>query len=434
MGRRLIVFGAELPLANSIIGFEEAVLLDGIAGPRDAVFRSNEPDGMAAAEAGNRPFRKRQDRPLNIGIIASEFPPDHGGMQEHARGLVRCLAADHRVVVYTAPGMGLEAVLPGITIKPTMQWHMSRDLPALHATPTDAWITLNAGLAPYSLGLSAPVFAYIHGNDFTRPWLPNPERPIRLARKIFGEGVVRHWRKRRIATGLRAARWMFANSAFSRGLCAELYDLPKERISVVPPGMRAEFFQDSDPGASPCLRLVTVSRLAGNAERKNIDGVIEAVAQLRGEIDIRYTVIGDGDDLPRLQALAARLGVGAEVRFLGAVDTSRVVGEFGRSDVFIMAVKPSQGDVEGFGMVYAEAAASGLPSIGTRSGGIPEVIEHGITGLLLDDVSASGIAAGIRRFHHHRANFDRSVIRHKAERFSAASCTASIAEIITTMI
>ncbi len=407
-------------------------MLDATLGPRDPPLRTDGPD--VGPGAVRRVFRKRRSHSLKIGVLASEFPPEHGGMQEHARGLVRCLAADHHVVVYTAPGADLEDRQPNVTLKPTMRWQISHDMPTLLGAPVDAWITLNAGLAPYSLSLPAPVFAYIHGNDFTRPWLPGPERPIRLARRIIGEGVVRRWRKQQIAAGLRSARWMFANSAFSRGLCAELYNLPRERISVVPPGIRTEYFQNSNPGLSPCLRLVTVSRLAANAERKNVDAVIEAIARLRGEIDIRYTVIGDGDDLPRLQALAARLGVGAEVRFLGAVDTSGVVEEFGRSDVFVMAVKPSQGDVEGFGMVYAEAAASGLPSIGTRTGGIPEVIEHGITGLLLDDVSASGIAEGIRVFHHHRADFDRGMIRRKAERFSAASCTASIAEIITTMV
>lgn len=57
-----------------------------------------------------------------------------------------------------------------------------------------------------------------------------------------------------------------------------------------------------------------------------------------------------------------------------------------------MAVKPGEGDVEGFGMVYGEAAASGLPSIGTLTSGMPEVVEHGATGLLLDNISARGIA------------------------------------------
>ena len=192
----------------------------------------------------------------------------------------------------------------------------------------------------------------------------------------------------------------------------------------------------TDPGVSAQLRLVTVSRLARDAERKNIDGVLEAVAALKGEVELSYTVIGDGDDLPRLQALAARLDILDRVRFLGSVATEAIIDEFGRSDAFVMAVRPSEGDidVEGFGMVYAEAAATGLPSIGTRTGGIPEVIEDGVTGLLLHDVSAAGIAEGLRSFQRCLHQFDRETIRRRAERFSAASCTAAIADAITAMI
>ncbi len=383
-----------------------------------------------------RTSRVARDRTLRIGVIASEFPPGHGGMQEHARGLVDNLARDHRVCVYTTRGSEIEIGARDVSVRPVMDWQLRGDLRELERDTVDAWITLNAGLAPYSLGLAAPLFAYVHGNDFTRPWHPHPDRRVRLARRLCGEGVVQRWRRARIGAGLRGARWMFANSAFSRGLCARLYRVPAERITVVPPGMRADFFRRTDPGASLRLRLVTVSRLAHDAERKNIDGVIEAVAALKGELELSYTVIGDGDDLPRLRALAARLGISDRVRFLGSVGTEAIIEEFGRSDAFVMAVRPSRGDidVEGFGMVYAEAAATGLPSIGTRTGGIPEVIEDGVTGLLLHDVSSAGIAEGLRRFQHRRHQFDRDTIRSKAERFSASSCTAAIAETIASMI
>ncbi len=355
-------------------------------------------------------------------------------MQEHARGLVESLAQDHKVSVYTSRGYGFQTHNRNIDIKPVMHWEMPRDLPELEREPVDAWITLNAGLAPYAVTLSAPLFAYVHGNDFARPWHPHPGRPLRLARRLFGQGIVERWRTRQIGAGLHSARWIFANSAFSRGLCAEMYAVPEDRFTVVPPGMRPDFFKVTNPGVSTSMRLVTVARLTTNAERKNIDGVIEAIALLKGEMAVAYTVIGDGDDLPRLRGLADRLGVGADVRFLGSVGTERVIEEFGRSDAFVMAVKPSEGDVEGFGMVYAEAAATGLPSIGTDTGGIPEVIENGVTGLLLVDVSPAGIAEGLRNFRRHKGDFNRSMIRAKAERFSAPSCTATIAETIATMI
>ena len=395
---------------------------------------ADEPSGVSSVRPDAAARSRRGIRSLNIGVIASEFPPDHGGMQEHARGLVDCLAADHRISVFTSPGRSLDMFDRNVVMKPVMRWRMSHDLPELERQPMDAWITLNAGLAPYSLGLSAPLFAYVHGNDFTRPWLPLPDRPVRLARRICGDRFVQGWRTRQISSGLRAARWMFANSAFSRDLCAHLYGLPGERISVVPPGMREEFFGNGHPGASDRLRLVTVSRLTRNAERKNISGVLEAIALLKGELAVSYTVIGDGDDLARLREMAVSLGISGDVCFLGSVETSAIIEEFGRSDAFIMAVQPSETDVEGFGMVYAEAAAGGLPSIGTRTGGISEAIEHGVTGMLLDDVSAQGIADGLRAFRRCQTNFDRNVIQARTRRFSNAACTAMITDVIRAMI
>ncbi len=375
--------------------------------------------------------RSKAGRRLRIGIIAAEIFDGYGGMQEHARGLVANLAIDHEVSVYTSHGSSSQQPLDAeAVVHPVLRWTISHDLSILESANVDAWITLNAGLASYSPHLSAPTFAYIHGNDFTRPWLPHPERQIRLARKVLGEGVVHRWRAARISAGLRAARWVFANSAFSRGLCSRMHGIPEAQISIVPPGMRPEFFRASDPAPDHRLRLVTVSRLSANAERKNIDGVIEAVALLKDEIDIVYTIIGEGDDLPRLRALAQTLGISKHVHFLGAVDTTRIIEEFCRSDAFIMAVKHSDIDVEGFGMVYAEAAATGLPSIGAKSGGIPEVIENGVTGLLLDDVAAGGVADGLRKFNASRSGFDRNTIRMKASRFAAPHCAAMIAETI----
>ena len=407
---------------NALVGSWEAWPPHGVRTP--ATHDTAIPDGRRAVRAGA----------LRLGIIASEFPPEHGGMQEHARGLAESLSRDHRVQVYVSCGPASEVRGRGLVVRPVMRWDVRHDLAHLARAKVDAWITLNAGLAPYARHLRAPVFAYVHGNDFARPWLPHPDRLIRLGRRLGGEAVVRRWRTRQIAAGLRAARWVFANSAFSRSLCARMHGVAEERISVVSPGIRREFFEIRRPQPGRGLRLVTVSRLAANARRKNVEGVLRAIARLRGEMDISYTVIGDGDDLSRLRDLAAALGLGGSVRFLGAIDTAMVIEEFSRSDAFVMAVEPSVDDVEGFGMVYAEAAATGLPSIGTNTGGIPEVVEDGVTGILLDDVSAEGIADGFRRFERRRGAFDRTTIRNRAARFSAAHCAGVLAERLATML
>jgi len=374
------------------------------------------------------------ERTLRIGIVASELPPGHGGMQEHARSLISCLSANHEIQLFTGAGSPTEPASRNVSRHPVLHWHMTRDLAVLEGVRVDAWLTLNAGLASYSMGLRAPTFAYVHGNDFLRPWMPYPERRTRLAGVIGGEGVVERWRRRQIADGLQAARGIFSNSAFSRDLCAKLYGVPEERFSVIPPGIAPEFFQIGDPQPDPALRLITVSRLSAQSQRKNIDSVLRAVAMLRDDMAIRYTVIGDGDDLPRLRALADALGIADLVSFPGGIDQQALVEAFARHDAFILAVQPRQGDVEGFGMVFAQAGASGLPSIATAAGGIPEVVEEGQGGLLLDDVSPAGVAAGLRRFQGLRHSFDRAAIRSRAGRFSAEVCSLTMAGAIARML
>ena len=169
-------------------------------------------------------------------------------MQEHARGLVENLSLDHELVVYTSQAMATEIPGRNVTLRPVMRWHVADDAALLQQEPVDAWITLNAGLSPYSRVLKAPLFAYVHGNDFTRPWYPMPGRVMRNTGRVCGDSIVQRWRSRQIGLGLRGARWVFANSAFSRDLCADLYGIPAANFTVVHPGMRPDFFRQTNPG------------------------------------------------------------------------------------------------------------------------------------------------------------------------------------------
>jgi glycosyltransferase involved in cell wall biosynthesis len=123
--------------------------------------------------------------------------------------------------------------------------------------------------------------------------------------------------------------------------------------------------------------LITVGRLV---KRKNIDTIIRALASAP---DLRYAVVGDGPELPRLRQLAAESGV-SNVDFLGSVSDEEKQALLNRSRVFIMCPRrDDEVDVEGLGLVYYEAQGLGLPTIAAESGGVAEAV--GLGGLLVSD-------------------------------------------------
>jgi phosphatidylinositol alpha-1,6-mannosyltransferase len=135
--------------------------------------------------------------------------------------------------------------------------------------------------------------------------------------------------------------------------------------------------------------LLTVARLAPH---KGHDMVIRALPRILARVpDTAYLIVGSGATERALRRLAEELGVGEHVRFAGFVAEHELAGHYHVSDVFIMPSRELDGDTEGFGIVFAEAAACGRPTIGGRTGGIVEAVEEGRTGLLVDPTSTDEI-------------------------------------------
>ena len=145
--------------------------------------------------------------------------------------------------------------------------------------------------------------------------------------------------------------------------------------------------------------MLTVARLSSSNRRKNVDSLIEAVHLLGNELAVSLTIVGTGDDRLRLATMVETLGLESTVSFLGEVSSDELRRLYRESDLFALVVRPDPADVEGYGMVYVEAAASGLPVIAANTGGVAEAVRDGVTGMFADDPSPSGIAAAIRRFH-----------------------------------
>lgn len=130
--------------------------------------------------------------------------------------------------------------------------------------------------------------------------------------------------------------------------------------------------------------LLSTGRLV---PRKGVDTVLQALPKIRAALpDVLYVVVGDGPDRERLQALAAQLGVQDAVRFAGRVSDEDRVQLYSACHAFVLAAREERPDVEGFGLVLLEASAAGKAVISTNSGGVPEVVIDGTTGL----ITASG--------------------------------------------
>lgn len=210
------------------------------------------------------------------------------------------------------------------------------------------------------------------------------------------------WRQ---ATKMRAMAWTYrhadhviANSEFTRDELLKIGVAPA-KISLIYPGVDVERFR---PGL-PCNDLkssiglvagekliVSVGRLS---RRKGFDQIIRSLPLLlqRG-LAVRYAMIGIGEDRNYLQALAAELGVSDRVHFLGHVAADDLPRWYNAADVAAMPNREIDGDTEGFGMVFLEAAACARPTVAGLAGGTGSAVIDGVTGLRVDGATTQAVA------------------------------------------
>jgi phosphatidylinositol alpha-1,6-mannosyltransferase len=112
--------------------------------------------------------------------------------------------------------------------------------------------------------------------------------------------------------------------------------------------------------------------------------------------DDDYKIAGSGPDSARLNELVRQMGLETTVQLLGHVEDDELDKLFEQCDVFVMVSREEGADVEGFGIVFLEAALRRKPSIAGRTGGVPDAVLDGVTGLLVDPGSAEDVAKALR--------------------------------------
>ena len=207
---------------------------------------------------------------------------------------------------------------------------------------------------------------------------------------------------------LRSAAVLVANSDWTRDRCLTVLseldiDMSPERVRVVPLGADPAFFRPgidtrevrSRYGLEGGRWLLSVARLA---RHKGIDTALQALARLRTRYrDLRYAVVGTGEEQEALEAEARELGVADRVRFLTDVPDLDLPALYNCAEIYLGVSRLMEQRVEGFGISLAEASACGVPVIAGRSGGIPAAVRDGETGLLVDAERVDAVVEAVGR-------------------------------------
>jgi phosphatidylinositol alpha-1,6-mannosyltransferase len=204
---------------------------------------------------------------------------------------------------------------------------------------------------------------------------------------------------------------------------AEVQHIPEQRIRVLAWPMNPTFLQMADapgklslPRAFPQGRVIlTVGRWAASERYKGADELIRVTAQLRStNLGLHLVVVGDGDDLPRLQKLAGDLKITDCVQFLKNLSREEIAACYSHAEVFAL---PSTG--EGFGFVFLEAMAFAKPVVAASYGGTTDLVEDGVNGLLVPPHDTQRLAQALNFLlsdESHRAVLGRrggEIVRHK---------------------
>lgn len=324
---------------------------------------------------------------MKIALVTLDYPPETGGVANYLSHLVRCSHGEVDVFVNlthstTGPGR-VEAVqllrsgfwswAPAISFFRTLRSRGYNHALVSHLIPigTAAMIAKWLGGVEYSL--------IIHGLD------------LRLAEA--------HPRKSRIAKAvMNHASHIFTNS---EAVATEVKAFSGRTPVVVTPGTE-EQVQVPKEEARRALNIsenadviLSVGRMV---PRKGFDTLIRALEYLPANRSL--AIVGNGDDRARLEELAKDYG--KRVRLVTDADDKTRDLWYSAADVFAMPVRDEGNDVEGFGIVFLEAAAHGLAVVAGRSGGAVEAVEDGETGLLVDANDPVDVAKRIDYLFTHK--------------------------------
>lgn len=330
---------------------------------------------------------------MHVLVITNDLPPRVGGIQyyvdELCRGLVR---AGDRVTVYGSTSEGWQ------DFDTQSPYTVVRE-PTSVLLPTPAVVRHSIAVverfrpdvvvfgAAFPLGLMGPrlrrrtglpYVAFTHGLEVSSVRMPGGASVLRrIGRDAAAVTFVSHWCRDLLQPGFG----------------------PGPRYGLLPPAVDPDRFHPGVDGSEVRRRhevgddpvVVCVSRMV---ERKGQDQLIRALPQLRRRVPgARLLLVGDGPHRAELAELARTTGVAEHVAFTGQVPDDELPAHYAAGDVFAMPCRERRGglEVEAFGIVFIQAQAVGRPVVAGDIGGVPDALEDGSTGLLVDGRSVDAV-------------------------------------------
>jgi phosphatidyl-myo-inositol dimannoside synthase len=313
-------------------------------------------------------------------IITPDYPPAHGGIQTLMGKLARLLpVAALEVVTLDHPGAAAYDRSHAVTVHRVGTCTRGLRIGALSARALhraarfapDVALLGHVAVAPIGAALHAagiPTVTYAHAEEF-RVWPRRSAFAMRHADAVIA--VSRHTRRMAVAAGAAPGR-----------------------IHLIHHGVDVPGDAASSPRASAGPPTVlTVARMRD--PHKGHDVMLQAMTLVRQRVpEARWVVLGDGPLRPRYERLARELGIATAVDFIGAGADAERDAWLRRAHVFAMPTRLPDGERggEGFGIVYLEAAAHGLPVVAANAGGATDAVDPGATGLLVDPADHREVA------------------------------------------
>ena len=337
-------------------------------------------------------------------IVTPHFHPKVGGVEVYTLNVARQLKAlGWKVVIVTTAkphsgqvemfeDMKLYHLVPSATLSNTpfgLQWR--RELRRIFAIEQPDIINAHtpvpylADIAQRASG-SVP-FVLTYHNDLDKDFLP-----YRLIVKLLHFTVIARTLRR--STGIIATSGYYVNSS-------PYLSKHRSKIYIVPPGVDRLVFNPNvvvDDVLASRYRgkrvILFVGSLKKSHQHKGLRILISAFALIHKEFpDTKLVVVGQGDWSDTYKSLASSAAVGEHIEFTGYVNDRDLAQYYKLATVFAM---PSTLRSEGFGMVYLEANAVGLPVVGSRIGGVPYAVKENETGLLVEPKSIGSLQTALR--------------------------------------
>lgn len=333
-------------------------------------------------------------------LVTNDFPPRRGGIQSYLVELVSRLAAtgEHTLTVYAPQWKDAETFDAHTADYHVVRYPGTLMLPAPSVDTRMRRLIAEHGIDTVWFGAAAPlgllahrarqagasrVLASTHGHEVGWSMLP-------VARSVL----------RRIGEDSDVVTFV---SRYTRARFASAFG-PNGALEHLPPGVDTDRFRP-DPASRAELRTryglgqrPTVLCLSRLVPRKGQDMLIRALPSIRQRVNGAALVIaGGGPYLATLRRLADRFGVSDHVTFTGGVPAADLPAYHAMADVFAMPCRTRGAglDVEGLGIVFLEASASGVPVIAGSSGGAPETVRHNKTGMVVDGRSVNQVADAV---------------------------------------